>query len=296
MKLSSASLFAIPALIWGSTFFVIKFQLGAVDPTWSVSYRFILAGIMLLIYSRGKKLNLKFSKREHFRIFLQGMLLFGFNYWFVYMAEQVLVSALVAITFSGIIFLNILFGKVFLKKVAETKVYLGAVLGISGTVLLFYRELAGIAFDDFPVFHLIICFSAVVIASLGNILSAHNQATKLPVIQTNAFGMLYGGLTIGFIALFTGVDISFDVGFSYVSSLIYLSIFGSIIAFGSYLTLIGKIGADKAGYVLIVIPVIAVALSIIFEGYQFGWQVFVGMLLILSGNALVLKKKSNSSS
>jgi len=207
------------------------------------------------------------------------------------MAEQVLVSALVAITFSSIIFLNILFGKIFLKKVAEAKVYVGAILGISGTVLLFYRELAGIAYDDLPIFHLIICFSAVVVASLGNILSAYNQATKLPVIQTNAFGMLYGGLIIGFIALFTGVDISFDMEFSYISSLLYLSIFGSIIAFGSYLTLIGKIGADKAGYVLIVIPVIAVGLSIIFEGYQFGWQVFVGMLLILGGNVMVLKRK-----
>ncbi|MEP1094679.1 MAG: EamA family transporter [Cyclobacteriaceae bacterium] len=292
MKLSSASLFVIPALIWGSTFFVIKFQLGVVDPTWSVSYRFILAGIILLFYSRARQLNLQFSGREHFRIFLQGMLLFGFNYWFVYMAEQVLVSALVAITFSSIIFLNILFGKIFLKKVAEKKVYLGAILGVSGTVLLFYRELAGIAFDDLPVFHLIVCFSAVMIASLGNILSAHNQATKLPVIQTNAFGMLYGGLTIGLVAAVTGVDISFDLGFSYVSSLLYLSIFGSIIAFGSYLTLIGKIGADKAGYVLIVIPVIAVGLSILFEGYQFGWQVFVGMLLILGGNVMVLKRKA----
>lgn len=219
------------------------------------------------------------------------MLLFGFNYWFVYMAEQVLVSALVAITFSSIIFLNILFGKIFLRKVAERKVYFGAILGVSGTVLLFYQELAGIALDDLPVFHLIVCFSAVVIASLGNILSAHNQATKLPVIQTNAFGMLYGGLTIGLVAFFSGVEISFDLGFSYISSLIYLSIFGSIIAFGSYLTLIGKIGADKAGYVLIVIPVIAVGLSMTFEGYQFGWQVFVGIFLILGGNIIVLAKK-----
>ncbi len=291
MKLSTATLFVIPALIWGSTFFVIKFQLGVVDPTWSVSYRFILAGIILLLYSRIKKLNLQFSRREHFRILLQGILLFGFNYWFVYMAEQELVSALVAITFSLIIFLNILFGKIFLKKVAEKKVYLGAIMGTAGTFLLFYQELTGIAIKDLPVFHLTVCFSSVVIASLGNITSAYNQSTKLPVIQTNAFGMLYGGIVIGLIALFTGVDVSFDLGFSYMSSLFYLAIFGSIIAFGSYLTLIGNIGADKAGYVLIVIPVIAVALSVIFEGYQLGWQVLVGMILILGGNIIVLARR-----
>ena len=291
MKLSAAGLFVIPALIWGSTFFVIKFQLGVVDPTWSVSYRFILAGVILLLYSRIKKLNLQFSRSEHFRILLQGILLFGFNYWFVYMAEQELVSALVAITFSSIIFLNILFGKIFLKKVAEKKVYLGAIMGIAGTFLLFYQELVGIGLNDLPFFHLIVCFSSVVIASLGNITSAYNQSTKLPVIQTNAFGMLYGGLVIGLIALLTGIDISFDPGFSYMSSLFYLAIFGSIAAFGSYLTLIGNIGADKAAYVLIVIPVIAVALSVIFEGYQLGWQVLVGMILILGGNVIVLAKR-----
>ena len=113
MRLSSISLFAIPALIWGSTFFVIKFQLGVVDPTWSVSYRFILAGILLLAYCRMKGLNLQFARKEHVRMILQGALLFGFNYWFVYIAEQELISALVAIMFSCIIFLNVFFGKIF---------------------------------------------------------------------------------------------------------------------------------------------------------------------------------------
>lgn len=290
MKLNSTLLFLIPALIWGSTFFVIKFQLGTVDPTWSVSYRFMLAGVILLVYSKLKKLNLKFTVKQHLHILVQGVLLFGLNYWFVYIAEQELVSAMVAITFSCIIFLNILFGKLFMQKVAEKKVYLGALLGISGTVLLFRQELLGIGLDDLPVFHLVICFSSVVIASLGNIKSAHNQSVGLPVMQTNAFGMLYGGITIGLIALFTGVELSFDLNFSYMSSLLYLALFGSIFAFGGYLTLIGKVGADKAAYVLIVIPVIAVALSSIFEDFQFGWQVIVGMILILGGNIVVLKK------
>ena len=110
MKVNVAMLFLIPALIWGSTFFVIKFQLGVVDPTWSVSYRFILAGVLLLIYSKWKKLNLTFTFRQHLFILLQGMFLFGLNYWLVYIAEKELVSALVAVAFSTIIFLNILFG------------------------------------------------------------------------------------------------------------------------------------------------------------------------------------------
>ncbi len=290
MRLSSTSLFIIPALIWGSTFFVIKFQLGVVDPTWSVSYRFIIAGLLLLVYSNAKGLNLQFGRAAHMRMVLQGALLFGFNYWFVYIAEQELISALVAIMFSLIIFLNVFFGKIFMNKVAEKKVYLGALLGIAGTVLLFKQELIGLGMSDFKTFHLTICLISVIVASLGNITSAFNQSKGMPVIQTNAFGMLYGGIIIAVMAFISGAPISFDFRFEYVFSLIYLSLFGSIIAFGSYLTLIGKIGADKAAYVLIVIPVIAVALSVLFEEYQLGWHVAAGMLLILGGNIIVLKK------
>ena len=290
MRLSSSVLFVIPALIWGSTFFVIKFQLGEVDPSWSVSYRFILASFILLIYSKIKQLNLRFSAIQHGRMLLQGSLLFGFNYWLVYIAEKELVSALVAIMFSCIIFLNVFFGKIILNKSAEKKVYIGALLGIAGTFLLFRQELLGLSEGGVDGFYLIICFISVVVASLGNIASASNQKIGLPVIQTNAFGMLYGGIIIGIVALISGAPISMDFGFDYLSSLIYLSVFGSIVAFGSYLTLIGKIGADKAGYVLLVIPVIAVTLSYIFEDFQLGWHVVGGMILILIGNIIVLRK------
>ncbi|MEO1254052.1 MAG: DMT family transporter, partial [Bacteroidota bacterium] len=161
MKLSASSLFIIPALIWGSTFYVIKFQLGVVDPTWSVSYRFILAGLLLLTFAKFKGLNLRFSLKDHRFIFLQGLLLFGLNYWLVYIAEEILVSALVAISFSMIIFLNILFGSLFLHRKTEKKVFLGAVIGVVGTVLLFRNELVGISIEELPFFHLGVCFLSV---------------------------------------------------------------------------------------------------------------------------------------
>jgi len=292
MKFNIASLFVVPAIIWGSTFFVIKFQLGVVDPSWSVSYRFVLAGIILLLFARVRKLNLSFNAVQHRFIFLQGILLFGLNYLLVYTAEEKLTSALAAVAFSTIIFLNILFGALLLKRNSEKKVFIGAILGIAGTFLLFRNDLISISFNELPFFHLAICFLSVIVASLGNITSAYNQTKSLPVLQTNAFGMLYGGLFIGIIALISGKPFLFDFSAKYMLSLVYLSVFGSILAFGSYLTLIGKIGADKAAYVLIIIPVIAVLLSVIFEGYQFNLQVALGMILILGGNVLVIKKKS----
>ncbi|MBC6409138.1 MAG: EamA family transporter [Ekhidna sp.] len=291
MKLNVAWLFAVPALIWGSTFYIIKFQLGGVDPAWSVSYRFVLSGVILLVFAKLKKLNLFFTLSQHRLIFQQGIFLFGLNYLLIYIAEEQLTSALVAVAFSTIIFLNILFGSIFLKQKSERKVFVGAILGMAGTFLLFRNDLLDIKFDELPLFHLSICFLSVVIASSGNITSAYNQSKSLPVLQTNALGMLYGGIFTGVIALIAGKPIAFDFSIEYVSSLLYLSILGSILAFGAYLTLIGKVGADKAAYVLIIIPVIAVSLSIIFEGYKFNLQVILGMFLILGGNLILMQKE-----
>ena len=290
MKLSNPILFLIPALIWGSTFFVIKFQVGTVPPIWSVSYRFILAGLILLLYCVFTQKNLKYSAVVHLRMLLQGALLFGFNYWLVYIAELELTSGLVAVAFSCIIFMNIIFQSIFLERKTEPKVFMGAFLGVGGTSLLFYQDLGGLDQPDFPLFSLGVCILSVVVASLGNITSAFNQSLKIPVIQTNAFGMLYGGLLMAVIALVTNVPFQFLSTFDYIGSLLYLSIFGSIIAFGSYLTLIGKIGPDKAAYVLIVIPGIAIVLSYLFEDFRLTALVGVGMILILGGNYIVLKK------
>jgi len=108
-------LFSIPAIIWGSTWYAIKFQLGNVDPLVSVSYRFILAGLILfgICVVTGKKM--KFSLHEHFLMFLLGLSLFGLNYWFVYKAETALTSGVVAVIFSLIIFFNIFFNVILLK-------------------------------------------------------------------------------------------------------------------------------------------------------------------------------------
>lgn len=287
---SQILLFIVPALIWGSTWYVIKFQLGKVDPLWSVSYRFLLAGLMLLAYSVIRKINLKFSLKEHARMALQGVLLFGVNYWLVYEAEEELTSALVAIAFSTIIFFNIFFGTLFLRRKTVKKVFLGAGLGLIGTFALFYNDLTGVQYESLPVYSVIVCVLSVVFASLGNVTSAANQSRNIPVLQTNAFGMIYGAIGMALIAIFSGVQPTFDLHIDYVWSLLYLSVLGSITAFGAYLTLIGQIGPDRAAYVLITIPVIALVISVVMEGYELNVWSVGGVLMILIGNLIVLKK------
>jgi len=168
----------------------------------------------------------------------------------------------------------------------------GAVWGLAGTFLLFKQELTAFNWGNESFWGLVYCAIAIVLSSLGNITSAYNQKQKIPVIQTNAFGMLYGALLMLIMALVMGKPVSFDPSYSYVLSLFYLAIFGSIIGFGCYLTLIGRIGADKAAYAIVLIPVVALILSSIFESFQITYYAVSGIFLILTGNILALRKKS----
>lgn len=293
MRIPNIILFLIPSFIWGSTWYVIKFQIGDTDPIFSVGYRFALAGIILLLYSKIAKLNLRFSLRNHFFIAIQGTCLFGINYWFVYMAEEHLTSGLVAVIFSGLIFMNVFLNSIILKAPLRTRVIFGGVLGAIGIFLIFKDELSSFNLSDQNFVAFLMAIMAVFLASLGNILSAYNQKQKMPVIQTNAYGMLYGAILVMLIGLLTGKNYNVDLSFSYISSLMYLSIFGSIIAFTTYLNLLGRIGPDKAGYFSLLMPVIALTISTFLEGYQWTSYGFVGLVLILSGIFLALQRKNN---
>jgi drug/metabolite transporter (DMT)-like permease len=283
-------LFSIPTVIWGSTWLAITFQLGVVDPLVSVFYRFLLAAIILFVYCSFIKMNLKYNAKQHLFMALQGTFLFGINYWLVYMAEVHLKSGLVAVVFSTIIFLNIFNGLIFLKSKVRLNVLASALIGFVGIILVFKDEILNFNFSNDKSLGLLLAFLSVITASLGNITSAYNQRNKLPVVQTNAYGMLYGSLLMLLLVFIIGTPISFDVSFMYISSLIYLAVFGSIIAFWSYLTLLGKIGADKSAYVMLVFPIIALLLSTFFEDYTWSLFALLGVALITMGNFLMLKK------
>jgi drug/metabolite transporter (DMT)-like permease len=284
-------LFATAALIWGSTWLAIKFQLGVVDPLVSIFYRFLLAAVVLLIYSYFSGRNLRYTPRQHLFMALQGILLFGVNYWLVYLAEMQLTSGLVAVVFSTIIFLNILNGAVILKSPVRLTVALSGLLGYFGVALLFRESLLDFSFSRGSSVAFMLALLGAFSASLGNIASAYNQKNKLPVIQTNAFGMLYGSLLMLLMAVVSGTPLNIDLSFPYLSSLVYLALFGSVIAFTAYLTLLGNVGADKAAYATLVIPVIALILSTVFEDFHWDVVSLIGVVLILMGNVLVMKRK-----
>ncbi len=283
-------LYIITISVWGSSFLAIKYQLGDVDPMVSVIYRLGLAAVLLTLFCCFRGINLKFSVKEHSFIALLGILLFSINYWFVYVAEQYVTSGVVAVMFSSIVFMNIANGTIFLKAVLEKQMIAGAIIGIIGIVLIFLPEIQSFDLSDKCMFGLAIVFLSVLLESFGNIVSARNTRSGIPVIQANAFGMAYGTLFLTLIAMIAGKEFTFTFCVPYISSLFYLAVFGSIIGSGSYLTLIGSIGADKASYAVMIVPVVALILSSSFEGYAWNQASVSGLLLVVGGNYLALKR------
>ncbi len=263
-----------------------------VDPLLSVAYRFILAGLFLATFCIVTGKRMRFTTREHVLMLLLGLSLFGINYWLVYEAETALTSGVVAVIFSLIIVFNILFNALFLKGKIKRDVIFAALLGIAGTFFLFKTELNSIRFEGKDALILLICLGGIVLASMGNIVSAHQQKKEIPVIQANAFGMLYGGIAMFITVLLLNKPLVFDFSGKYIFSLLYLAVFGSIAAFSAYLKLLGEIGPDRAVYIAIITPAIAIVISTIFEGYQWDLYAFFGIFLLFSGNILALRFKT----
>jgi len=290
MLTHSASLYLASVLIWGSTWYAIKFQLGVVAPEVSLVYRFALAAIILLVFCLFSGRSLRYSPQQHGFIALQGMFLFSCNYLIFYWATSLLTSGIVALMFSTVILMNIVNGAIFMRVAVSRRVILGACFGIAGIASIFWAELSAVDNNADTWRGLWMCLLATYFASIGNIISARNQKNGIPVIQTNAWGMGYGALVMAVYAIASEAPFNYDPSFSYSVSLIYLSVFGSILAFGSYLTLVGRIGADKAAYAAVLFPVIALGLSTIFENYQWSLRAVFGFALVLLGNYIVLTK------
>ncbi|MBU1566755.1 MAG: EamA family transporter [Proteobacteria bacterium] len=283
--------YLITVLIWGSTWLGIKMQLGVVDPMVSVSYRFALASILLLSWCAVRKMNMRFSLREHGFMLLQGILLFGFNYFFFYKAELYVTSGLAAVLFSSILVMNILNGALFLGSAIDGKVVFGGMIGLIGMVLVFLPEISHFSFDNHGVRGAAFCILATLFASWGNITSARNQKNRLPIIQSNAYGMGYGALVMFVVALVSGKTFQIEVSAAYLGSLFYLAVFGSIVAFGCYLYLVGSIGADRAAYSTLLFPLVALAISTVWEGYEWSTASLSGVFFIILGNVFILTRK-----
>jgi drug/metabolite transporter (DMT)-like permease len=288
--MNNSLLYLVTVLIWGSTWIAINYQLGSVAPEASLFYRFGLAALLLFCYCRFKHLTLCFNVKQHVQFIFFGLTLFGCNYYFLYSAQQHINSALTCIGFSLIMFFNIINARLWYKTKISLQVYAGGLLGLAGIVTLFWPQINNTNLGEETIIGLSLCLIGTLFASTGNMLSMRNKILNLPMLQANAWGMAYGATFMAIMVLIQGKSFNFEVSMAYISSLLYLSIFGSIVAFGCYLTLLNRIGAHKASYATIMFPAVAVVISTFVEDFQWNSYTIMGLLIILVGNLVVLMK------
>ena len=291
IMMNPSLLYSGTVLIWGSTWLAIRFQLGVVSPEISLVYRFGIASLLLLVWCRVRGIPPPTGWRNHSFLILLGACLFSFNYLLFYIAAEDLATGLLAVIFSTMTVMNILNGALFLGRRVEWRIILGSGFGLTGICLVFWPEVIALGKAHNIFLAVLLGVIATYFASLGSIISVHNQKSGIQVISGNAFGMLYGTALMTLYALISGVHFNFDPSFGYMGSLMYLSVFGSALAFTLYLTLVGQIGPEKAAYATVLFPIVALTLSTLFENYRWSALAGVGLLLVLVGNVIVLTNR-----
>ena len=285
-------LFLVPSFIWGTTWLVIKFQLGVVAPEASVAYRFGLAAALLFGWCALRRIPVRFDLATHVALAATGILQFGLNYVLVYLAEGRLTSGLVAVVFSLMVAWNIAGDRLLFGTPVTGAVVAGAALGIAGVALVFWPELAGAASAPGDTAGLLLAVVGSLVSSAANLASQRLYSRGVGVVPGMAWGMAYGAIAVALSCAARGIPFGFDGSAPYLLSLSYLAVLGSVFAFFSYLSLIRRVGAGRAGYTAAVIPVLAMLTSTVFEGYRWTALALAGMALVAAGTVLVVRSRS----
>ncbi len=285
------SLYFMVIVIWGSTWLSIKYQVNEVAVVHAVFYRFALAAVLtqvaLLVFRRYKP----YSLTLHGWFALLGFCLFCANYYLFYIVTEMgVTTGLVAVIFSLLTVMNVINARLFFGEQADWLRIAGITLGFIGICTVFQRDIAALFMGQGANFALGIGVVATYLASLGNMVSKRLQQHKVDVLNANGWGMSYGAMVLGLVTLLSPEPFTFSTSPTFIGNLLYLSIFGSILAFWFYLTLLGRIGADRAAYSTLLFPVVALWLSWVFEDFVWTQSTILGFGLIFVGNLIILLK------
>nr|WP_315467573.1 DMT family transporter [uncultured Undibacterium sp.] len=290
----SSLLFIIASLIWGSTFWAITQQLGEVAPAVSVAYRFGLASLTLFVWCLLRKDDLRLPWKLQAWLALQGFFTFSLSYLCTYSSEQYLVSALVAVLFALMVIWSPITERLFFNKPLSLRIWGAALISITGVILLFFPALKSnweethSGHETHFLLGLGLALTATLASTFGNLVVVKVRQQSHNVLLTMAWAMAWGTLWVSLFVIGTGQRWTLPSTTAYWLSLLYLSLFGSVIAFACYFTLIHRIGAQKTVFIGVITPIISVLLSIQLEDYHPGWIEWAGMILCLSGVVLAL--------
>ena len=284
--------FAIVTLIWGSTWIVIRDQLGTVPASWSVAYRFLVGGLTMLGWAAWKGEAVRFDARGWRFAGLLGVAQFVLNFNFVYRAEGYVTSGLVAVVYALLLVPNAILARIFLGQRMGAQLVVGSVIAVAGVALLFLHEAhAGLSGGRALATGIGVTLLGVLAASCANVMQATPTARAYPMAPMLGVAMLIGAaLDALFAAATTGPPV-IEARPAYWLGVVYLGVFASAIAFTLYFGLIRTIGPAKAAYSGVIVPVIAMLLSTLFEGYRWSVLAVGGAGLALIGLVVALRAR-----
>ena len=293
---SNFFLFLSALLFWSATWSIIGLTQVNIDldPSVSVFIRFILAGFIILIYVAITKRKLIFSIRDHVYFFILGIFLYSGNYIFFYNSNVYLPSNIPATVFCLLTIFNILGEKFLFKKPITTVTLSGAILGISGILIIFFNDFISFNLNSGTTIGLMFALLATLSASAGNLIAIYNKRNfSIPLLQNVAYAMIYGALVALLVSFIKGSEFYIPItNFSYILGLTYLIIFGSIISFLCYIRFIENTSASTGGYIGVVMPILALIISMIFEDVKPDIYFLTGLPIALIGLLLILKQES----
>ena len=283
-------LYAIVVLIWGSTWYAIKLQLGPVAEELSVAYRFALAGLCLIAYAALTGQSLRIPQAHYPLVVVQGSLMFSIAYVLVYVGSGYITTGLVAVLYSLIVIFNGIFEWLIYRTSFDRRLLLASIVGLTGTTAVFWPEVGVVSLTDDVLRGIAWTVASVIVAALGNMAAIRNTGRRVPVLLINAHGMLWGAALSFLIAMLLGRPIRFSLDPQYLGSLVYLAVLGSSLVFGCYMALLQRVGAARASYASVLFPIVALLISTALEGYRWSLAAIVGVILILAGNWLALSR------
>ena len=279
---------AVCTLAWGTTWYVITFQLGVVDPVVSLTYRFALATALLFGWCAVRGLPVRLNFAQHAAACGVGLFTFGIDYTFIYLAEARITSAVVAVMFAMLSLVNLVVFRVVFAQRAPLRAWLAASLGGAGVAMLSWSEIASAHLDARARGGFGMACIAILAASVGNAFARRAEVAGAPVAALTAWSLVYGTLVLALYALLTQRPWLFEPSAAYIGSLVYLAIFGSVVAFLFYYGLARRRGYAAAAYVSALTPVLAMTVSSVFEGKSWGPMALGGIVLVLCGQWLLL--------
>ncbi len=282
-RLPTWLLFLAPVAIWASTWHVILYQLdSAVPALTSVGWRFALSALLLAGLARARGVSLKLPRYAHGYALATGVIQYAGNYWSIYEAERFVPSGLVAVLFCLMVFMNAGVAWLLWRQPVSRRFLAASSGAVLGVALIFWHEIAATGARPNAALGLGLSLFAVVVAVIGGFFTLVLTRRGLPLVPVLAWSMGYGAAFLLILSLATGRGLPFDTAWSYVGSLVYLAAFGSVIAFTLYYKLAQRRGPAQAALVGVLVPVIALVISALFEGWQATPLAVGGMALCLA--------------